>query len=134
MRKKPSDRELIRMARAALDRAHAPYSQFKVGAAALTSDWRVFTGCNIENSAYGLTVCAERVAIFKAVSEGARQILKLAIVADSEKLVPPCGSCRQVIWEFGSEATQIIMADASGRTKKLKIAELLPLPFDGSFL
>jgi cytidine deaminase len=134
MKKGPSDRELIQRAWAASQQARAPYSQFKVGAAALTSDWRVFTGCNVEVSAYGLTICAERVAIFKAISEGARQILKLAIVADSQEVATPCGACRQVIWEFGDERTQIIMANAAGQIKKLKIARLLPLPFDKSFL
>jgi cytidine deaminase len=134
MKKGPSDRELVGRAWAASHHARAPHSQFKVGAAALTSDGRIFTGCNIEVSVYGLTICAERVAVFKAISEGARQILKVAIVADSEKVAPPCGACRQVIWEFGTEQTQVIMANAAGQIKKLKIAQLLPLPFDESFL
>src|SRR5215471_12456863 len=110
---KLSDDELIEQARQARQEAHAPYSNFKVGAAILASDGRVFTGCNIENSTYSLSMCAERVAIFKAVSEGARELLKIAVVADSENLTPPCGCCRQMIWEFASEETMVIMANLS---------------------
>src|SRR5258706_5909999 len=93
-----SDDALIELAKDAREMAHAPYSNFEVGAALLTTDGRVYTGCNIENSTYSLTVCAERVAIFKAVSEGSREIAKIAVVVDTENLTPPCGCCRQMIW------------------------------------
>src|ERR1044072_7731096 len=89
-----SDDDLIELAKAARESAHAPYSNFDVGAAVLTTDGRIWTGCNIENSTYSLTMCAERVAIFKAVSEGAREIAKIAVVVDTENLTPPCGGCR----------------------------------------
>src|SRR5436309_15757531 len=100
-----SDEELIALAKEARELAHAPYSKFEVGSALLTSDGRIFTGCNIENSTYSLTICAERVAIFKTVSEGAREISKIAVVADTENLTPPSGCCRQMIWEFASDET-----------------------------
>src|SRR5919205_20910 len=105
-----SDDELVAQARQARLGAHAPFSSFQVGAAILTADGRVYTGCNIEHSVYSLTMCAERVAIFKAVSEGARGFLKIAIVADSESVTPPCGCCRQSLWEFAGPGTKIILA------------------------
>jgi cytidine deaminase len=129
-----SDEALIDLARKAREMAHAPYSNFEVGAALITADGRVFTGCNIENSTYSLTVCAERVAIFKAVSEGSREIAKIAVVVDTENLTPPCGCCRQMIWEFAAEETTVIMANLSGDVSKCEIKELLPKAFDGSFL
>lgn len=129
-----SDEDLIELAKAAREAAHAPYSNFEVGAALVTTDGRVFTGCNIENSTYSLTVCAERVAIFKAVSEGAREIVKIAVLADTENLTPPCGCCRQMIWEFAAEETTVIMANLSGETLKCEVKELLPKAFDASFL
>ena len=129
-----SDDELIERAKKARLAAHAPYSNFDVGAALLTTDGRVYTGCNIENSAYGLSMCAERVAIFKAVSEGAREILKVAVVTDHERLTPPCGCCRQMIWEFAAEETEVIMANLDGDVRKFEIKELLPEAFDSRFL
>jgi cytidine deaminase len=105
-----------------------------VGAALLTPYGRVFTGCNIENATYGLTMCAERVAIFKAVSEGAQEILKVAIVADHEVLTPPCGCCRQMIWEFATDDTVVILANLAGREQRFEIRELYPEAFDARFL
>ena len=128
------DEELIERARAARLAAHAPYSNFAVGAALLATDGRVFTGCNIENSAYGLSMCAERVAIFKAVSEGAVEFVKVAVVTDSESLTPPCGCCRQMIWEFASENTEVILANLTGNVRSFEIKELLPEAFDARFL
>jgi cytidine deaminase len=129
-----SDDELIGFASQAREMAHAPYSKFEVGAALVTTDGRVFLGCNIENSTYSLTVCAERVAIFKAVSEGSREIVKIAVVVDTENLTPPCGCCRQMIWEFAAEETTVIMANLSGDVQKCEIKDLLPKAFDASFL
>jgi len=129
-----SDEELIEKARLARLSAHAPYSHFKVGAALLTSDGRVFTGCNIENSTYGLSMCAERVAIFKGVSEGMSEIARIVVVTDSEDIAPPCGCCRQMTWEFGSEDTEVVTANLSGEVRTYRIKELLPKAFDSRFL
>jgi cytidine deaminase len=129
-----SDVELIERAKVARLAAHAPYSNFGVGAALLSADGRVFTGCNIENSAYGLSMCAERVAIFKAVSEGANEFTKVAVVTDSESLTPPCGCCRQMIWEFASATTEVILANLTGDVRSFEIKELLPEAFDARFL
>jgi cytidine deaminase len=124
---------LVAAARRARERAHAPFSRFHVGAAVEDADGRIYTGCNIENATYGLTVCAERVAIFKAVSEGARRLRRIAIVADTEALTPPCGACRQIIWEFCGDA-EVILANLRGDTETLRMRDLLPRPFDASFL
>lgn len=129
-----TDDDLIERAKEARQSAHAPYSNFEVGAALLTTDGRVFTGCNIENSTYGLTMCAERVAIFKAVSEGAREFLKVAVVADHENLTPPCGCCRQMIWEFSADETEVILANLTGDVQKFEIKDLFPKAFDARFL
>jgi cytidine deaminase len=129
-----TDEELIERARQAREGAHAPYSNFQVGAAVLTADGRVYTGSNIENSTYSLTMCAERVAIFKAVSEGAREFSKIAIVADHEKLTPPCGCCRQMIWEFATDDTRVILANLLGDAESFEIKELFPHAFDSSWL
>ncbi len=131
---KVSDDELVERAKEARSMAHAPYSNFEVGAALLAADGRVFTGCNIENSTYGLTMCAERVAIFKAVSEGAQEISKIAVVADFDNPTPPCGCCRQMIWEFSSDDTEVILANLSGDVQKFAIKELFPEAFDARFL
>lgn len=125
---------LIEAAREALKNAYAPYSKFRVGAAVLTRDGKIYTGANVENASFGLTICAERVAVFKAVSEGDRDIQAVAIVAESEEPIAPCGACRQVIAEFNPNAV-IIMATADGRkvvTANLK--DLLPSPFRGDVL
>lgn len=128
--------ELVELARQARENAHAPFSHFQVGAVVECSDGRVFTGCNVENSSYGLSLCAERVAIFKAISEGARDFTRIAVIADTHLHGPvrPCGACRQVISDlFGSEA-EVIMADLQGQVEIQMVKELLPAPFDRSFL
>lgn len=128
------DREaLIAAARAARENAHAPFSRFKVGAAVLGRSGRVFGGCNVENASYGLTLCAERVAIFKAVSEGERGFEAVAVVTDTNALTPPCGACRQIIWEFCGDA-EVILANLTGRVEVYRMSALLPKPFDASNL
>ena len=113
--------------------AHAPYSNFQVGAALEDEDGRIHTGCNVENSTYGLTMCAERVAVFKAISEGARKFRRIAIATGSEKLTPPCGACRQILWEFCGDI-EITLVNPAGRTGTLRLSEIFPNPFDDSFL
>jgi cytidine deaminase len=129
-----SDDELIAHAKDARRCAHAPYSNFSVGAALLSADGRVFTGCNVENSTYGLSMCAERVAIFKAISEGAHEIARVAVVTDHEHIAPPCGCCRQMIWEFASDETEVILANLSGDVRTYRIRDLLPEAFDARYL
>ena len=114
-------------------RSVAPFSKFLVGAALQTDEGKVFTGCNVESASYGLTVCAERVAIWKALSEGERDFARLVIVADTEQLTPPCGTCRQIIWEFCKHAT-IVLANLHGQKEEVHIADLLPRAFDARFL
>ncbi len=116
-------------------RAHAvaPYSNFKVGAALEDDAGRIHTGCNIENATYGLTLCAERVAVFKAVSEGARRFRRIAVAADTETLTPPCGACRQILWEFCGDI-EVVLVNLKGKVKSFRLSELLPSPFDDSFL
>jgi cytidine deaminase len=126
--------ELIEMARRTRERAHAPYSKFKVGAAVECADGRTFTGCNIENSSYGSTLCAEQVALAKAISEGARDFVRIAVVADAERPVPPCGACRQVIFELCGGEVEVLMARLDGQFEIRKASELLPAPFDNTFL
>ena len=122
-------RELAEFARAARLQAFAPFSRFKVGAALRTRTGEVVTGCNIESASYGLTMCAERVAIFKAVSEGLRDFDAIVVVADSPRPTAPCGACRQVMWELAGDIwVQIV--NLHGRTRTLRMSELLPLPFD----
>lgn len=125
--------ELIAAAIEAREQAVAPYSKFKVGAVVETADGEVFKGCNIESSSYGLTVCAERVAIWKALSEGNRKFTRLVVVADTDTLTPPCGTCRQIIWEFCRDAT-VIFANLNGQSESFNMAELLPRAFDSRFL
>lgn len=123
---------LVRLARAARKRAYAPFSNFAVGAALRTADGQIVTGCNIENATYGLTLCAERVAVFKAVSEGLRKFSAVAVVADTD--VPsPCGPCRQILWEFCGDIP-VHMANLQGRVRTMRLSELLPLPFDARSL
>ena len=124
---------LIEAAIEARLRAHAPYSRFLVGAALESGDGRVFTGCNVENSTYGLTLCAERVAVFKAVSEGVRNFRRIAVAADTPKLTPPCGSCRQILWEFCRDI-EVILINLQGQIETLRLKDLFPRPFDDSFL
>ena len=115
-------------------KAHAPYSQFQVGAALLAFDGRIFTGCNVENSSYGLTMCAERNALGKAVSEGASDFLRIAVIADTHAPVPPCGACRQVIYELCGKQTEIVMVNLHGQIETHTVEQLLPEAFDRSFL
>jgi cytidine deaminase len=124
---------LIEAALAAREFAHAPFSQFKVGAAVQDESGRVFTGCNIENVSYGLTMCAERVAIFKAVSEGARRFIRIVVAADTGKLTPPCGACRQILWEFCGDA-ELTLVNLDGKQEQLRLSEIFPRPFDALFL
>jgi cytidine deaminase len=124
---------LVEAARRAREQAVAPFSRFKVGAALETAGGVVITGCNVENATYGLTVCAERVAIFKALSEGHRQFTRIAIVADTEAPTPPCGACRQILWEFGGDL-QIALANLRTETGRHALKDLLPLPFDARLL
>lgn len=133
-RAEPSGLEdLLRFARQARRRAHAPFSGFKVGAALRARTGEVVTGCNVENASYGLTLCAERVAVFKAVSEGIRRFDAIAVVADSKRLTPPCGPCRQILWEFCGDVI-VHMGNLHGRTRTMRLSELLPFPFDRSHL
>ena len=124
---------LVAAARKARRLARATYSGFKVGAALETGDGRIITGCNIENATYGLTMCAERVAMFKALSEGHRTFRRIVIVADTEEPTPPCGSCRQILWEFGGDL-EVILANLRRETARHRMRDLLPAPFDGRFL
>ena len=126
-------KQLIEKATAARLQSIAPFSSFMVGAAVRTAEGKVYTGCNIESASYGLTVCGERVAIWKALSEGERDFVELAIVADTPALTPPCGTCRQIIWEFCKHAT-IVLANLRGETQEVSIKELLPRAFDARFL
>lgn len=125
--------ELIEAAKGARSQAVAPFSKFSVGAALRTADGKIYTGCNIESSSYGLTVCAERVAIWKALSEGERHFTELAVVADTDMLTPPCGTCRQIIWEFARDAT-IVFANMKGESDTFTVKELIPRAFDARFL
>lgn len=122
-------RKLKEAALKARQHAHAPYSNFRVGAALLDVSGEVISGCNVENATYGLTVCAERVAIFKAISEGYRKFIAIAVAADSPTLTPPCGACRQIIWEFCGDIP-VYMVDTRGGEQEVRMAELFPHPFD----
>ncbi len=124
---------LVQAALAARENAFAPYSKFKVGAALEDAEGRIHTGCNVENATYGLTLCAERLAVFKAVSEGARRFLRIAIAADTDTLTPPCGACRQILWEFCGDI-EIVLANPRGKTETCRLQDLFPKPFDGSYL
>lgn len=130
---KHSEDELINAATSVRKNAHAPFSDFRVGAAVETEDGEIFTGCNVESASYGLTVCAERVAIWKAISKGKHNIKHIAVVADTEELTPPCGACRQIIWEFGGDIP-VIMANLKGKTETMQMKDLLPRAFDTKFL
>ena len=126
-------RALIAAARRARRHAQAAYSGFKVGAALQTADGTIITGCNVENATYGLTVCAERVAMFKALSEGHRRFKRVAVVADTVDPTPPCGACRQILWEFGGDL-EVVLANLRRETGRLALKDLLPLPFDARLL
>jgi cytidine deaminase len=121
-------KELIQAARKAKKYSHSPYSKFRVGAAVLTKSGKIYTGCNIENSSYSLTVCAERTALFKAVSEGEKKFLAMVISTDVKDFISPCGACRQVISDLAGDI-DIILTNGVGKTKIMKMTDLLPLPF-----
>jgi cytidine deaminase len=125
--------DIVRAARVARDHAMAAFSDFKVGAALETADGQIVTGCNIENSTYGLTMCAERVAIFKALSEGHRSFARIAVVADTSQPTSPCGACRQMLWEFAGDI-EVILADLIGVKTTHQLKDLLPHPFDARFI
>ena len=124
---------LIAAARTAREHAHAPYSNFRVGASVRAKSGRIFSGCNVENATYGLTLCAERVAIFKAISEGERGFDAVAVVTDTDALTPPCGACRQIIWEFCGDVP-VILANLRGKVEYERSGKLLPRAFDAGFL
>ena len=128
-RRAPALGEIVRLARAARESAHAPFSKYKVGAALRARAGEVVTGCNVENASYGLTMCAERVAVFKAVSEGMRGFDAIAVVVDSPKLAAPCGPCRQILWEFCGDIW-VRMENLRGRGVTRRMSELLPMAFD----
>ena len=124
---------LIDAARRAREYAVATFSGFKVGAALETANGTIVTGCNVENATYGLTVCAERVAMFKALSEGHREFRRVAVVADTEAPTPPCGACRQILWEFGGDL-EVLLANLTEARGVHRLKDLLPLPFDARLL
>jgi cytidine deaminase len=124
---------LLDAARRARENAVAPFSKFKVGAAVRTKSGKIYSGCNVENASYGLTICAERVAIFKALSEGEREFSAVAVATDADKLTPPCGACRQIIWEFCGDA-EVILGNLKGKTEAHRMSALFPHPFDASNL
>jgi len=133
LRDRPGEVDLIAAARRAREFADAAYSKFKVGAALECADGTVVTGCNIENATYGLTICAERVAMFKAISEGHRAFTRIAVVADTDAPTPPCGACRQILWEFGGNL-EIQLANLTQEKGRHQLKDLLPLPFDARLL
>jgi cytidine deaminase len=124
---------LIAAAKQSRENAHAAYSNFRVGAALRATSGRIFGGCNVENATYGLTVCAERVALLKAISEGERGFDAIAVVTDADSLTPPCGACRQLIWEFCGDVP-VILANLKGKVETISMRDLFPKPFDGSSL
>jgi cytidine deaminase len=124
---------LVTAARQAREHAVARFSGFKVGAALETANGVIITGCNVENATYGLTVCAERVAMFKALSEGHREFTRVAVVADTEDPTPPCGACRQILWEFGGDL-EVVLANLTTDKGTHRLKDLLPLPFDARLL
>ena len=127
------DLELIEAAKQAREQAFAPYSNFRVGAAVRTKNGKIFTGCNIESAAYSGTVCAERVAVWKAVSEGEKEYESVAVVADTPELTPPCGVCRQILWEFCGDVP-VTLANLNGDVETMQMKDLLPRAFDTKFL
>src|SRR5947208_2206708 len=124
---------LTEAALAARQNAHAPFSKFLVGAAIEDGNGRIHTGCNVENATYGLTLCAERVAVFKAISEGVRKFRRVAVAADTDNLTPPCGACRQILWEFCGDV-ELVLVNLHGQTETYQLKDLFPKPFDVSYL
>ncbi|HMO80686.1 MAG TPA: cytidine deaminase [Pyrinomonadaceae bacterium] len=130
---KHTEQELIAAARDVREKAYAPYSNFKVGAVVETEEGEIYTGCNVESASYGLTVCAERVAIWKGISRGVTKFGRIAVVCDTEELTPPCGICRQIIWEFCGDVP-VILSNLHGKKETIQMSELLPRAFDSKFL
>jgi len=128
-----SVQKLITEAGKARERAYAPYSNFQVGAAVEGESGDIYIGCNVESASYGLTVCAERVAIWKGISCGEKRFKQIAVVVDTEELTPPCGVCRQIIWEFCGDVP-VILSNLHGNTETVRMTELLPRAFDSKFL
>ena len=124
---------LVAAALAARAHAFAPYSKFRVGAAIEDAGGGIHTGCNVENATYGLTLCAERVAVFKAISEGARKFRRVVVAADTDNLTPPCGACRQILWEFCGDV-ELVLVNLRGETETWQLKDLFPKPFDVSYL
>jgi cytidine deaminase len=124
---------LLTAALAARENAWAPFSNFRVGAALEDETGRIFTGCNVENATYGLSVCAERTAVLKAISEGARKFRRVAVAADTDTLTPPCGACRQILWEFCGDV-ELTLINLQGKTETFQLRDLFPRPFDASFI
>jgi len=124
---------LLHAALAVRNNAHAPYSKFLVGAALEDDSGVVHTGCNVENATYGLSVCAERVAVFGAIAKGARRFRRIAVAADTDLLTPPCGACRQILWEFCGDI-EVTLVNPAGHTETFRMKDLFPRPFDDSFL
>ncbi len=124
---------LIKAAKKAKSHSHSPFSKFRVGAALLTSSGKIFTGCNIENSSYSLTICAERTALFKSISQGRFKYRAIAITTDSDEFIPPCGACRQVIQDLAGNI-DIVLSTRRGKTMVTRLGDLLPMPFDQSLL
>jgi cytidine deaminase len=127
------DAALVAAAVDVRERAHARFSNFKVGAALETDKGEIVTGCNVENATYGLTMCAERVALYKALSEGKDLFTRVAVVADTDDPTPPCGSCRQLLWEYCGDI-EVILANLTEVKRRMRLSQLLPLPFDGRLL
>lgn len=128
-----TEKELIDAAAAVRENAFAPYSGFRVGSALETEDGELVVGCNVESASYGLTICAERAAIFTAVANGQKRIKQIAVVTDTDELTAPCGACRQIIWEFGGDIP-VIMSNLNGKTETVHMKDLLPKAFDTTFL
>jgi len=129
----PSEDQLVQAALTARQNAVAPYSRFRVGAALETDSGEIFTGCNVENATYGLTVCAERVAIWKALSEGRRKFTRIVVAADTDSLTPPCGACRQIIWEYCGDLP-VVLVNLQNQRERFQMKELFPKAFDASYL
>lgn len=128
-----NNEKLIQAATDARENAYAPYSNFRVGAAVEAENGDIYIGCNVESASYGLTVCAERVAIWKGISVGEKRFKQIAVVVDTEELTPPCGVCRQIIWEFCGDVP-VILANLHGKSETVMMSELLPRAFDSKFL
>ena len=127
-------KRLLKKAKQAKENSYAPYSNFNVGAAVIGKNGKIYSGSNVENSSYGLTICAERAAIFKMINDGEREISAILIIGDTEKFLPPCGACRQVISEFSTNETIVYMCNKYEKFKKMTVEELIPLKFSIDFL